>query len=599
MDATARHGLKQLRVPRSVFRPSVLVCSVLLVVALVPHAGAQWPCHDAGCKPDCASITDATCLCPNNGCQECPYASCVSDANCGPLGTCWAGLCVSKACTSDSDCGSTGVCRIEDGTNGLCFKKCTTDAACGDTNLTCKDGAWCAAKQCASDSDCSNGRTCQSGKCRHPSTCLAPASASALSCFPDGGSFCPGAQWFSLALLPDTQSYVKKIDKTTIFDCQTEWLRANTGLQKDARHEGIKFVLHEGDIVYSSNRDDHWARGKRALCVLKDVPNSTVVLGNMDDPGSANNRCYQYIPLSMVAPQCQTFPCDLPGDGQGSFNQRNEATYRMFSAAGLNWIIIGLRWGATTTERNWAKSIAAEYPDRRVIIVTHDFYNPTTDPPSFDRPQSRDGSNIWASIVKDSPNVFLTFNAHNYPERGRHRSFNGGRQNANGESFEGVWSMFSNFQEAPSDPLYAGMMEMVSICPKLGKIAVRHYSPWTNECRDDIAPDEFNYDIPKPNSGERAGFSLRCGDGMLGLNEHGVQEVCDDGNTNNGDCCSADCMTAAPANTSCEYDQNVCTHGTCDGSGNCDESGSAHCYGTCTGGSSCVWDTQSNSCSCP
>ena len=56
-----------------------------------------------------------------------------------------------------------------------------------------------------------------------------------------------------------------------------------------------------------------------------------------------------------------------------------------------------------------------------------------------------------------------------------------------------------------------------------------------------------------------------CGDGIIAS----PTEQCDDGNTNNGDCCSSTCQFES-SGSACS-DGNACTTGdTCDGAGTCD-----------------------------
>ena len=92
-----------------------------------------------------------------------------------------------------------------------------------------------------------------------------------------------------------------------------------------------------------------------------------------------------------------------------------------------------------------------------------------------------------------------------------------------------------------------------------------------------------------------------CGNGAL---EAGEQ--CDDGNTQNGDCCSRDC-TWEPLGTACEGDANVCTveqcNGaeTCGGVGNapsgtpCDLDSNACTTDQCDGAGNCVFSGNSGS----
>jgi len=59
-------------------------------------------------------------------------------------------------------------------------------------------------------------------------------------------------------------------------------------------------------------------------------------------------------------------------------------------------------------------------------------------------------------------------------------------------------------------------------------------------------------------------FAVTCGDGMVDANEQ-----CDDGNAQNGDCCSSTCKFEL-AGTSCPSDGNACTDDQCNAGGMCE-----------------------------
>lgn len=72
------------------------------------------------------------------------------------------------------------------------------------------------------------------------------------------------------------------------------------------------------------------------------------------------------------------------------------------------------------------------------------------------------------------------------------------------------------------------------------------------------------------NTGNRvvvAGPTAPCAD-VCGDGERTGSEQCDDGNTQNGDCCTSACTLAA-AGSACSSDGNQCTSDTCDASGVC------------------------------
>ena len=90
-------------------------------------------------------------------------------------------------------------------------------------------------------------------------------------------------------------------------------------------------------------------------------------------------------------------------------------------------------------------------------------------------------------------------------------------------------------------------------------------------------------------TGPTAACADVCGDG-----ERTGGEQCDDGNTQNGDCCSATC-TLASAGSACSGDGNACTSDVCDASGVCrhEPAPGASCDdgNGCTTGDVCVAGT--------
>src|SRR5579862_6286432 len=88
-------------------------------------------------------------------------------------------------------------------------------------------------------------------------------------------------------------------------------------------------------------------------------------------------------------------------------------------------------------------------------------------------------------------------------------------------------------------------------------------------------------------------FYARCGDGII----TSPTEQCDDGNTNNGDCCSSTCQFESPGSPC--TDNDACTSpDTCDGAGSCDPGAPITCddsnpctQDSCDTNTGCVFDT--------
>ena len=62
---------------------------------------------------------------------------------------------------------------------------------------------------------------------------------------------------------------------------------------------------------------------------------------------------------------------------RGRDNQNN---YVLFSAGGLDFVAVGLSYGVTPDEAEWADSIFKRFPDRNGILLTHDYLAPSGNP---------------------------------------------------------------------------------------------------------------------------------------------------------------------------------------------------------------------------
>jgi cysteine-rich repeat protein len=113
-------------------------------------------------------------------------------------------------------------------------------------------------------------------------------------------------------------------------------------------------------------------------------------------------------------------------------------------------------------------------------------------------------------------------------------------------------------------------------------------------CDNNCTPTGCGNGVVTPNTGEqcdggpgcRANCTLiRCGDGILDPGEQ-----CDDGNNQNGDCCSSTCHFEA-SGSACADDGNVCTNDVCNGAGVCTHpNNTAACddHNVCTSNDHCT-----------
>ncbi|MFI2376281.1 metallophosphoesterase [Streptomyces sp. NPDC018964] len=203
----------------------------------------------------------------------------------------------------------------------------------------------------------------------------------------------------------------------------TRWIAAH----KDERK--IAYVAHTGDIIENNIRkpaDEATQRqvvgemevSSRQQRILDDagVPNG-VIAGNHDNqsgtengPDALYNRYYgpdRYRALSDGWRHAEYGGPWKPGDNQNH--------YDLFSAGGVDFVVVGLSYGVTKEEAAWAASVFARHPDRNGILLSHDYLAPSDSPDGRGaRFSAPDGAMLYKTVVQDNPNVFLILAGHEH-----------------------------------------------------------------------------------------------------------------------------------------------------------------------------------------
>ncbi|MEO3742553.1 LamG-like jellyroll fold domain-containing protein [Plantactinospora sp. B5E13] len=92
----------------------------------------------------------------------------------------------------------------------------------------------------------------------------------------------------------------------------------------------------------------------------------------------------------------------------------NQNNYVLFSAGGLDFVAVGLSYGVTQAEADWASSVFQRYHDRNGILLTHAYLAPSATPDGRGAGFSTDGSRAFSTIVQNNPNVFLVLAGHEH-----------------------------------------------------------------------------------------------------------------------------------------------------------------------------------------
>ncbi len=202
-----------------------------------------------------------------------------------------------------------------------------------------------------------------------------------------------------------------------------DWIKAN----KDQRK--ISYVAHTGDIIENNIRkpadeatqkqitgEFEVSSKQQRVLDEADIPNG-VIAGNHDNqsgteegPAAIYNKYYgpsRYQDASQGWQHAKYGGPWKEGDNQNH--------YDLFSAGGLDFVVVGLSFGVTREEAEWADSIFKKFPDRNGILLSHDYLVPSTNPDGrgagFSAP---DGSMLYKTVVEKNPNVFLILAGHEH-----------------------------------------------------------------------------------------------------------------------------------------------------------------------------------------
>lgn len=302
---------------------------------------------------------------------------------------------------------------------------------------------------------------------------------------------------FTIIILPDTQMYAKdnpswrKSSRKEIFMLMTKWI------VKQAIVDNIKFVLHMGDIVNEDYESYEWENANDAMSLLDDVVPYSMVVGNHDmAPGEP-----AYIPDSMrnTTNFNNTFPYSrynnkpwyggrmmvdnfIPGDSYDN-------SYHFFKQGKLEFMIVNLEVSPTDRMLNWADSLIANNPGKRVIVSTHSYMQAKDKrdyPGGFGylpAGPGNTGQEIWEKLIKKHENIFLVLCGH-VANVDSHRGLLASR---------GVKGNIV-YQQLNGDA-HDGWLRILRFVPAENKIYVSSYSPWKPESPDEQLK-QYKFSLP-------------------------------------------------------------------------------------------------------
>jgi hypothetical protein len=239
----------------------------------------------------------------------------------------------------------------------------------------------------------------------------------------------PDGYDFSMVHYTDTQYLSEGAVEQETAEERAVWAEGYTGVMdwivNNADERKIAYVAHTGDIIENNIRafppeledqvmgEFDFASEAQGRIDAAGIPNG-VVAGNHDNQSGTNPELYdQYF-----GPQRYEEAAEGWADASYGGTMQpgsNENHYDLFSAGGLDFVVVGLSYGVTRDEAEWAASIFDRYSDRNGVLLTHDYLEPSSSPDGRGANfGGSDGPLLYNLLVKDNPNVFLVLAGHRH-----------------------------------------------------------------------------------------------------------------------------------------------------------------------------------------
>lgn len=313
---------------------------------------------------------------------------------------------------------------------------------------------------------------------------------------------------FSMVHYTDTQYLSEGAVEQETAEERAVWAQGYNGVMdwivENADERKIAYVAHTGDIIENNIRafppeledqvmgELEFASQAQGRIDAAGIPNG-VVAGNHDNQSGTDPELYdRYFGPDRYEALAEDWENATYG---GTMTEgSNENHYDLFSAGGLDFVVVGLSYGVTRDEAEWAASIFERYSDRNGILLTHDYLEPSASPDGRGANfGGSDGPLLYNLLVKDNPNVFMVLAGH------RHGVGTNVRPPVVGDIGGGVVELLADYQfytvsadqlgltqiggYNPTDQLQFGasFFRMLQFDVDRGEVSIDTYSPLLGE----------------------------------------------------------------------------------------------------------------------
>ena len=308
---------------------------------------------------------------------------------------------------------------------------------------------------------------------------------------PSSIPFVEEGSW-TLAVIPDTQNYVKRSEYQGILELMTAWI------SKNAESEHIRAVLQVGDLTDRNdissvsivkNTDQlspqQWEAVSHSMKRLSNVP-TVIVPGNHDYGTGAETAWNRESHLSAY------FPADwnpanaghLVSLGKNFFGDETleNAAYEFPFTDGRKLLVIALEFAPSDRAIEWAKEVVSRetYKNAFVVIVTHSYIGSQGKRVESEKYKMEDanyGEQLWQKLIFPSDNIRMVVCGHigrKTLEGSAACSFD---LNHNGER---VWQLLFDAQFMGEGNGGDGWIQLLRFSGDGKKVRVQTFSPLLN-----------------------------------------------------------------------------------------------------------------------
>lgn len=275
---------------------------------------------------------------------------------------------------------------------------------------------------------------------------------------------------FTIAVLPDTQ-YMTNTYKTA-------YMRMMQWIAEQAEERNIVLTLGLGDIT-NNNRPEQWITAVQGMNLLDGVMPYVLSQGNHDlirPTGGVYDRVHSlindYFPISK-----------LPWITGTMVENRIENSYSLFNFQGQDLLILSMEFGASDDALAWANEVVAQYPNHKVIMITHNYTggngSHSNSALNYDLAKNPDtsvngGPGMWSKLVRNHANFFMVLSGHIHNNSIPKQVLTGLKGNY-------VFEMLIDYQSDPNGG--DGYFVLFTFQPD-GRIEVQSYSPYQGKNRE-------------------------------------------------------------------------------------------------------------------